>query len=276
MIPAHTLQQIFTKKYYKRTRDRRAILRVGGGVSKIHRTLSVLAFLGSGAAFGQGFGNITFTTSTAEVDTVATTNATQTVNSFSTEIKARMQGGGYIYDQTFAAAFSDPTVTSAIAAARSVLTGAGSANTVGPTQLSSVSTPSSTTNTVTTGTVAGTPVSVTTEYIGPITVLLGDLGVCPAASLVGTPPPANPSGCAGGMPGVFTSGQIDFDTRIVTPVTINQTTTTTNTTLLTQVYELVGFPSGVSATPAPPAFWLALLGLCSVTLWLASRRRRSG
>jgi hypothetical protein len=56
-------------------------------------------------------GGTAFSTSTAEVDTINTTKVTQQVNTFQTEIKARMQGGAYLFDQTYSVAFTDPSIT---------------------------------------------------------------------------------------------------------------------------------------------------------------------
>ena len=64
---------------------------------------------------------------------------------------------------------------------------------------------------------------------------------------------------------------------IIQPVTINQTVTTTNTTLTSQVYEIDGFAAGVTptpVTPAPPALFLMLTGIAAAGLFAAFRRRR--
>lgn len=60
-------------------------------------------------------GNTTSTsTSCAEVDTTVTTPVTQPVDTFSTELRARIGNGAFLYDQTFNVAFSDPQVQAAI------------------------------------------------------------------------------------------------------------------------------------------------------------------
>jgi hypothetical protein len=98
--------------------------------------------------------------------------------------------------------------------------------------------------------VTGTLFSLTT-YIGPQTINVGDFGVCQSY-----PPPI---GCTiGGTPFVLSPGQIDFDTFALTLVDIF-TTTTTNTDLLTQVYDLVGVPA--VPVPEPPAWTLLGAGL---------------
>jgi len=182
-----------------------------------------------------------FTASTATVETIIDTPVTLHVNTFSTELTAQMQGGPVLYDQTFPVAFADPIFQTAIGTAESVLTGAGAVSFLGPTLLSSTNTLSSMTNTVQTGSmVTGTSVT-TTEYIGPVTINIGYLGVCQSY------PPL--TGCTGGTPFVLAPGQVDFDTLTVTLVDIFTTTTTTNTDLLTQVYNLIGVPA--SAVPEP-------------------------
>jgi hypothetical protein len=110
-----------------------------------------------------------YTTSSATVETIIDTPVTKNVNTYSTELTAQIQGGPVLYDQTFPVAYADPVFQSAIGSAESVLTGAGAVSFLGPTLLSSTNTPSSTTNTVQTGSMV-TGISVTqTLYIGPQT-----------------------------------------------------------------------------------------------------------
>lgn len=167
-----------------------------------------------------------YTTSFAEVDTIIDTPVTQQVNTYSTELTAQIQGGPVLYDQTFPVPFADPVFQSATGTAESVLTGAGAVSFLGPTLLTSTNTPSSTTNTVETGSmVSGTSVT-TTAYVGPQTINIGDYGVCQ-----NYPPP---TGCTiGGTPFTLGLGQVDYDTFSLTLVDVFTTTTTTNTDLLT-------------------------------------------
>jgi hypothetical protein len=194
-----------------------------------------------------------FTVSFAEVDTIIDTPVTKQVNAYSTELTAQMQGGPVLYDQTFPVPFADPIFQSAIGTAESVLTGAGAVSFLGPTLLSSTNTLSSTTNTVETGSmVTGTSVTLTV-YFGPQTINIGDFGVCQSY-----PPP---TGCTiGGTPVFLSAGQSDYDLFTLTLVDIFTTTTTTNTDLLTQVYNLVGIPAA-AAVPEPPAWTLLGAGL---------------
>jgi hypothetical protein len=224
--------------------------------------------------------NTNFTFSQAEIDTYNTTSVTQQVNTFQVELKARMQGGSYLFDQTYNVAFSDPTVQAAVTQAKNLLTSAGAVSFIGPTQLSSNQSTTSSTNTVQTGKVAGTVSTGVTEYVGPVTIYIGNQGICqsytPGAGTEGGP---LLTGCSGGTPTSFTllAGQIDFDTLTITPVTIYQTKTTTNTTLTSQVYELDGVAAGSPppSTPAPPSLWLALVAIAAACLY-AIRRRQSG
>jgi len=199
--------------------------------------------------------NTSFTTSTAEVDTIIDTPVTKQVNTHSTELTAQMQGGPVLYDQTFPVPFADPIFQSAIGTVESVLTGAGAVSFLGSTLLNGTNTSSSTTNTVQTGLmVTGTSVT-TTVYIGPVTINIGDLGVCQSY------PPL--TGCTGGTPFALSASQTDYDTLTVTLVDILTTTTTTNTDLLTQVYDLVGVPVA-APVPEPPTWTLLGAGLLDV------------
>jgi hypothetical protein len=86
-----------------------------------------------------------------------TSSITQQVNTFQTELKARMQAGAYLFDQTYSVAFTDPPIAAAVTQAKNVLTGAGAVSFSGPTQLSSNQSTTSVMNTVQTGQTNGTP-----------------------------------------------------------------------------------------------------------------------
>jgi hypothetical protein len=228
------------------------------------------------ATWAQGVANAT-SESLITIDTYNTTSVTQQVNTFQTELKARMQGGAYLYDQTFNVAFSDPSITAAIAQAKSVLTAAGAVSFSGPTLVSSNQSTTSNTVTVQTGQTAQTPNVTVSTYIGPLTIQIGNFGTCtgltagPGGSVV-------PTGCTGGTNTSLTiaPGSEDIDTLVIEPVTINQTATTTNTTLTSQVYELDGIAAAGSppATPAPPSVILAFLGLACLGLYAVRHRLR--
>ncbi|HYL78864.1 MAG TPA: hypothetical protein VEU96_32035 [Bryobacteraceae bacterium] len=227
------------------------------------------------AVWGQspGTNTVTATSSQVEVDTFNTTNVTQRVDTFSTEIRARIGSGPFLYDQTFNVAFSDPAVQNAITAARNVLTGAGAITITGPTQISSnTSQVNSQTNTVQTNKQTTSVVVGTKEFVGPATITVGNLGICTAFTFDSVSPTyANPTGCSlPGTPFAIVAGGIDFDTRTLTQATVSQTATTTNTFLTTQVFELdAGQPA---PTPAPPSLILALTGLVGAGLYSIRRR----
>jgi hypothetical protein len=193
------------------------------------------------------------------------------VDTFSTELRARIGNGSFLYDQTFNVAFSDPQVQAAITAARNVLAGAGAVNFTNPALISSsTSQVSSNNNTVTTGTNSEATVT-TTQFIGPVAIPTGNLGICQSqpgsnvTTLIGCVP--------GGTPFAIGAGAVDFDTLTLSRVTISRTATTTNTFLTTTVYEVDGFPAGgPAATPAPPSLILALTGLAGAGLYLATRK----
>jgi hypothetical protein len=186
------------------------------------------------------------------VETIIDTPVTQQVNTYSTELTAEMQGGPVLYNQTFPVPFADPVFQTAIGTAESVLTGAGAASFLGPTLLSSTDTTSSTTNTVQTGLMVTGSSTTTTLYFGPQTINVGDLGVCESY------PPL--TGCTGGTPFVLGEGQSDLDTLTVTLADIFTTTTTTNTDLLTQDYNLIGVPLA-APVPEPPTWTFLGAGL---------------
>ncbi len=212
------------------------------------------------------------TTSTTEItlETFNTAHVTNQVNTFQTELRARMQGGAYLFDQTYTAALSSPTVQTAIIQAKNVLTSHGAVSFTGPTLLSNNQSTTTTTNTVANGNTTSVNLSVTT-YIGPITLTVGNYGTCTGGSF------AEPTGCMGGNTTtlVVVSGGQDIDTRYDARETINQTVTTTNTTLTSQVYEIDGFTNATPPpTPAPPSLILMLAGLAAAGLFAVRHRLR--
>ncbi len=219
--------------------------------------------------------------STAEIDTIIDTPVTQQVNVYSTTLTGQIEGGPVLYDQTFPVAFADPVFQSAIGSAESVLTGAGAVSFLGPTLTSSTTTTTSTTNTVQTGSMVTDVSFLTTEYIGPQTIDIGDFGVCQSY-----PPP---TGCSipsspytgqdlNNLVGInvlypIPPGGVDYDTFELFLVDVFTTTTTTNTDLLTQDYNLVGVP--LAAVPEPSTWTLlgaGLLGLGRI-FWQRTKDR---
>jgi hypothetical protein len=214
---------------------------------------------------------VTVTDALAEVDTYITTSATQQVNTFQTELKARVQGGSYLFDQTYSVAFTDPSFAAHITQAKGVLTGAGAVSFTGPTQLSSNQSTTSSTSTVQTES-QSTGSVVTTAYLGPQTIYVGNLGICSTVAIAQAASQTN--GCSiSGTLFPIAAGQEDFNTLEVNQVTISQTATTTNTTLTSQVYEIDGFGAGAAplATPAPPSVILAFLGLAGLGIYAVKK-----
>jgi hypothetical protein len=206
-----------------------------------------------------------FTTSTAEVDTIIDTPVTVNLNAYSTTLTAQLEGGPVIYDQTFAVPFADPVFQSAIGTASADLTAAGAVSILGPNLTSSTNTTTTTTSTVETGT--STSLYFNAElFTGPQTINVGDFGVCQSYTLDGSGHPLPTGSTIGGTPFTLGVGQIDFDGFELTLVDVFTTTTTTNTDLLTQDWELIGVPAVVAA-PEPRAWTLLGVGLLGMA-WL--------
>jgi len=210
-----------------------------------------------------------FTSSTAEIDTTVNTAVNNQVNTYSTELIARLQGGPTLYDQTFGVAATDTAFLTAVTAAESVLTSDGATSFTGPSLLSSNDTLSTSTSSVQS--------SVTTVYtsvgdfVGPQTIYVGNFGVCGSYSLNGGGYPVL-SGCSNaGSAFTLLSGQTDIDTFVLSFYNVQTTTTTTNTDLLTQVYELDGVVTTQSTVPEPGTLSLLSFGLAGIFL----RRRKS-
>src|SRR5581483_7301290 len=109
-----------------------------------------------------------FTTTAAEVDTIQNTPVTQNIFDYSVELRAGMQGGGTVYDQTFNVAFSDPQVQNAVAAAEAILQGDGAASFLGPDLINNSQLLLGTEmNTMQTGQMSTGTFSATTTYVGP-------------------------------------------------------------------------------------------------------------
>jgi len=171
-----------------------------------------------------GTNTITTTVSTHTNDIILTSNLTQQVTNYSTELIAVMPGGTVLYDHTFNAAFSDPTVQAAVTTAAGDLTGAGATSYTGPTDTSSMQTSQGSSSVTMTNPVGSNVFVVTTMYVGPTNIFVG-----PNQSQPFTIPP----------------GGVDFDTLTTTDETNLVTTTTRRTNLNSAVYEMTGIVARV-------------------------------
>jgi hypothetical protein len=216
----------------------------------------------------------TFTTTAGEIDTIVTTPATDRIDTYSTEVRARLGSGAFLYDQTFAVAFADVQVQAALVQAHDILAGAGAVSFTGPTQVSSTQAlVSSATSTITTSTQTTQTIVGTSSWLGPFNLTVGDRGVCGSYALDVNNHATFSSCSLAGTPFTVNAGTTNFDTSTVSLVRIDQTATTTNTFLTTELYELDGAVAGVPDTPAPPSLVLALAAAVA-GLWLVILRRR--
>jgi hypothetical protein len=192
------------------------------------------------AVGGDGHNTTTYTTSTKNIYETTDQSVTERVDTYSIELKALMQGGSTIYDQTFTVAFSDPTVQAAVLSASNALTLQGAVSIEGPTLMEDLT---ALANSVS---VTGDPITTNTDvsydtslYIGPQTIMVGDNQYL-----------------AFDIP----AGAMDFDTLITTTIYQTITTTTTNTYLTTRLYELIGIPGTPTPAPVPEPATMTLLG----------------
>ena len=219
--------------------------------------------LGSGA-------NNSFTTSFTCSEQVTTTNLTQRVDQFTTELRARLQGGPLLLDQTFAAPFSDPVGQSALVSAQQLLTAQGAKGFLGPALLGNNTAPinSNTIPNVIQSAAPQTFVAVTSNIIGPGSVQIGTIGQCQGANAAGVPFGCDP---AAGNPATVQAGTSNTNVNSHTSYFLSVTNTTTNTFLTSQVYELDGVSAPAAGVPEPGT--LALAGIAIPGLWLGLRLR---
>jgi len=212
---------------------------------KTIRTLGILTIVLaiSAEAFGAGGGDGTTTTTySTSTDTIYNTSYSQVtlpMYTFSTELLAFMQGGPVLYDQTFNLPFLNPQVQAAIGTAQGVLTTNGAYSILGPTLLTDVDSLVSSVTQTSPPVIDSTYVtSSSTTYIGPQTISIGD----------------NQS-----QSFTIAPGAMDVDTLYTTFITQDITTTTTDTILTTEVYDLVG-DSDATTTPEPGTMLLMGIG----------------
>lgn len=198
-----------------------------------------------------GTGGTSFTTTAVNV--FAVTNNTVDVETFLTQITARLNGGAPLYDQSFPAALADSTVQAGITQARNAIMAAASpqaATITGPSRLSTARTILNTATATSDGTPVG-PVLLTTTTVGPANILVGDNAAV--------------TYCVFG-------GNINIDVK--STYTIPRTVTTTNTYRTTESYLIAGSSNGAAPVPVPPSVVLGLTGLLGAGLHEIRRRRR--
>ena len=225
---------------------------------------------GTPATNAPGGTNATFSTSTTCSEQVTTTNLTQRVDQFATELRARLQGGPLLVDQTFAAPFTDPLVQSALKSAQQLLTAQGATGFIGPALLSN-NTLLGGSNTVSNVTPASPPQTFVTaaSVLGPSSRQIGTIGQCQGVNAAGAPFGCDPT--AGNSFNVQ-AGTSNLNINTHTAYFLSVTNTTTNTFLTSQVYELDGVSAPAAGVPEPGT--LALAGIAIPGVWLGLRLRR--
>jgi uncharacterized protein with beta-barrel porin domain len=201
--------------------------------------LLVLAMTG-GRAEAQG-GSITTTTSNTHAITFTPITTTTRIDTFTTEIIGRLNGGT-VFDQTFNAAFGDPVVQAGVNAARAAITTAGGPGVVivGPNLVSSTTTLQNSTST-TVFTLNHTETSVTTTVtIGPGTILIGGVAP-PCPSITALPSATRPVACPGQTNSFFVAaGTSNVNTNTHSQYFVDEAISTTSTFLTAEVYALIG------------------------------------
>ena len=236
---------------------------------------AILLLLSPAALLAQGVGITTNTTSTSRTQTFHTTNTATEMNNYLTRLTARIGAGPLLYDQSFNAQLTDPSVQTAIQQARTVLTNAGANSISGPNQQTTTRTLTGTSQTTVVTRTDTTQAIGVQLVVGPGIQLTGDLGLCTGLT---TLPPSDgqglvPTGCPGGTPFTVLNGNQNVNVNTNTQSDIFQTVTTTSTYLTSQTYELNGAAAPAPpATPAPPSFWLAAMGIAATGLFALSRR----
>jgi uncharacterized repeat protein (TIGR01451 family) len=173
-----------------------------------------------------GMATTVYTTSTRTIETNLTATVNRQATNYSTELIAKLPNGTVVYDQTFNAAYSDPTVQAAVTQAAGNLTGAGATSYSGPTQTSFLQNLEGNSSVTVTNAIGSDVTVATTTYIGPQTIMVS----------------INQS-----EPYFLAAGHFDVDTLITTVVTNLVATTNTSTYLASAVYVMTGIVAQASA-----------------------------
>jgi len=207
-------------------------------------------------AFADGTNTTTYTTSTRNIYDTSYAAVSQQVNTFSVELIASLQGGATVYDQTFNVAYADPAVQAAITTAQAALTASGAASFNGPTLLTGSTSLVGSVSQIGAPVDTGTDVSfATTLYIGPQTIMVGDN----QSQIFSIP-----------------AGSQDYDTLVTSLIHQLITTTTTDTYLTTDVYQLVGVPAQSTApVPEPGTILLLVMGAPAMLFFRGKKRKKN-
>ena len=198
----------------------------------------------------------TYTSSYKYITDTTNIPVSQQVDTFAVELIGRMQGSSTVlYDQTFNVAFNDSLVQAAIGTLKGTLTGDGATSFLGPSLLStntSLINSRVTSNSVFLDFNQSTDFSVITNlYIGPQTIMTGDKQ---------------------SQPFDIPAGSQDFDTLSTFLFHQVITTTTINTFLTTEVYEVEGVEA-VTTAPVPEPTTMLLFGAGIAGLVAVGRKK---
>ena len=241
------------------------VVLLGGGLSSVARAQCVenpsTPFVNCNPTAGPEGGSTVVTNSANyAVSFAPATLTTIQTTAFDTELIGKLNGGVILYDQSFNAAFGTPTVAAGVTAAITAITTAGGPGVVitGPTLASHTVTTNSVSNSVYSLDAAQPqPLVATTSTFGPATVNASlfsgnpgtngnpanpNAGVYSACSGISTLPSTTKPTCTAVNGGTFTvlAGQQDINVNTTTTYLIDTATTTTDTTLTTEVYDING------------------------------------
>jgi hypothetical protein len=158
-----------------------------------------------------------YSTSTRTIETNLTSDVNQQATNYTTELIAVMPGGKVLFDQTFNAAFSDPSVQAAVTQAAGDVTAAGATSYTGPTETSFLQSFEGSSSVTVTNPIGTNVTFATTVYIGPQMIMVG----------------SNQS-----VLFYILAGGIDVDTLVTAVVTNLVTTTNISTYLDSAVYTM--------------------------------------